>query len=67
MKAKILWLIIFGLFVRFSISLNDKTAGSIKDLRIDGTPNRSGNSGLWSEREIVLEKSLFQSGQRNYV
>jgi hypothetical protein len=23
---------------------------------------RSGNAGLWSEREIVLDKSLFQKG-----
>ncbi len=44
------------------IMVNDKFAGSIKDLRIDGTPNRSGSSGLWSEREVALDKSLFQKG-----
>lgn len=45
-----------------AISVNDKPATTLKDLRIDGTPNRSGNSGLWSEREIILDKSLFQKG-----
>lgn len=46
-----------------AISVNDKSAATLNDLRIDGTPNRHGNSGLWSEREIVLDKSLFRKGQ----
>jgi rhamnogalacturonan endolyase len=45
-----------------SIMVNGREAGGLKDLRIDGTPNRSGSSGLWYEHEIVLDKALFQKG-----
>lgn len=45
-----------------AITVNGKSGGSLNDLLIDGTPNRSGNAGLWSEREVVLDKSLFQKG-----
>lgn len=45
-----------------AISVNDKPASTLNDLRIDGTPNRTGNQGLWTEREVLLDKSLFQKG-----
>lgn len=45
-----------------AISVNENLAETLKDLRVDGTPNRNGNQGLWTEREIVLDKSLFQKG-----
>jgi rhamnogalacturonan endolyase len=44
------------------INVNEKSAGSISGLRIDGTPNRSGSAGIWYERKITLDTSLFQKG-----
>ncbi|MBK8086813.1 MAG: hypothetical protein IPK31_01915 [Chitinophagaceae bacterium] len=45
-----------------NITVNHRPAGNIKDLRIDGTPNRSGSSGIWYERELVLDHALFTKG-----
>ena len=46
-----------------AVAVNDKPAGTVANLRIDGTPNRSGNHGLWNEREVVLARSLFAKGE----
>jgi len=44
------------------IRVNGKDAGKLQNLRIDGTPNRHGNHGLWYEREVEIDRSLFQKG-----
>lgn len=46
-----------------SVGVNGKDAGGFKDLRIDGTINRTGESGLWYERELVIDRTLFQKGE----
>ena len=44
------------------IRVNGKDAGKLQNLRIDGTPNRHGNHGLWYEREVEVDRTLFQKG-----
>lgn len=44
------------------VSVNDKPAGTVANLRIDGTPNRSGNHGLWNEREVAIDGTLLANG-----
>jgi rhamnogalacturonan endolyase len=45
-----------------AVTVNDAPAGAIKDMRNDGTPNRSGSSGLWYEREVVFDASMLKKG-----
>lgn len=46
-----------------TIKINDLPAGSIDNLRIDGTPNRSGSSGIWYERDLKFDAALLKKGQ----
>jgi rhamnogalacturonan endolyase len=45
-----------------AVTVNDAPAGAIRDMRNDGTPNRSGSSGLWYEREVVFDASMLKKG-----
>ena len=59
----ILRLAICGIGVKtIDVEVNNVDVGYVEDLRIDGTPNRSGSSGMWLERKVVFDASLFKKG-----
>jgi rhamnogalacturonan endolyase len=45
-----------------AVTVNDQPIGKMEDLRIDGTPNRSGSSGMWYERVLTFDASLLKKG-----